>query len=338
MNREATRIEGNTLFGECHDIGKMQESEDGREWQWQWPKDIGNGYMYMIKLRPGLILGIGDFLLTENIEVSFDYAFSPVVLAFSLSGCMYYSLSTNEKTGNYHAYAPGRCIIAYFPEWRGVARPPVNHPVSCVEIYMDPVLFNSFMKGVHNQIPGNMRDLIGGNNEQIYYQETASSFACNAAIQQLLDCPYKGSLRKLYLESKTLELITHSMARFIIPSPATGKPQLRPHEIERIQYARELVGRDLQNPPKLLDLARTVGLPHSKLNSCFRELYGTTIFGYLREIRLNKARSFLDEGRMNVTEVAYAVGYSSLSHFAKAFKKQHGTAPGNYLKEVSSRW
>jgi transcriptional regulator GlxA family with amidase domain len=55
-------------------------------------------------------------------------------------------------------------------------------------------------------------------------------------------------------------------------------------------------------------------------------------------MRLNKAKALLDDGIMNVTEVAYAVGYSSLSHFAKSFKDYHGAAPGNYLREVSHRW
>ncbi len=101
---------------------------------------------------------------------------------------------------------------------------------------------------------------------------------------------------------------------------------------------KKLVGRDFQNPSRLLELARAVGLPHPKLNFCFREVYGTTVFRYLRELLLNKAKSLLDEGRMNVTEVAYEVGYSSLSHFAKSFKDYHGTAPGNYLRKVSHRW
>jgi AraC-like DNA-binding protein len=159
------------------------------------------------------------------------------------------------------------------------------------------------------------------------------------AIQQILDCPYQSPLKRLYLESKALELITHSMAQFIALEAALKKNfVLRPQDIESVHHAKKLVGRDFQNPPKLLDLARAVGLPHPKLNFCFREVYGTTVFGYLREMRLNKAKSLLDDGRMNVTEAAYSVGYSSLSHFAMAFKDHFGTAPGNYLRKVSHRW
>jgi AraC family transcriptional activator of pyochelin receptor len=77
-----------------------------------------------------------------------------------------------------------------------------------------------------------------------------------------------------------------------------------------------------------------VGLSHPKLNYGFREIYGSTIFGYLRELRLNKAKALLDDGTMNVTEVAYEVGYSSLSYFTKAFRDYFGTAPGSYLRST----
>jgi len=71
------------------------------------------------------------------------------------------------------------------------------------------------------------------------------------------------------------------MAQFIAPEAALKKNfVLRPQDIERVHHAKKLVGRDFQNPPKLLDLAKVVGLPHPKLNFCFREVYGTTVFGY----------------------------------------------------------
>ncbi len=103
-----------------------------------------------------------------------------------------------------------------------------------------------------------------------------------------------------------------------------------------MQSGSALFGRywngKFQNPPRLLDLAKAVGVSHPKLNSCFREAYGATIFEYLREVRLSRARSILEEGRMNVTEAAFEVGYSSLSHFAKAFREHFGAPPGNYLR------
>ncbi len=50
----------------------------------------------------------------------------------------------------------------------------------------------------------------------------------------------------------------------------------------------------------------------------------------IRNIRLKKAAELLKEGDLNVTQVTYEVGISSLSYFAKAFKEKFGVSPSDY--------
>jgi AraC-like DNA-binding protein len=65
----------------------------------------------------------------------------------------------------------------------------------------------------------------------------------------------------------------------------------------------------------------------SKLFRCFRMVYGMTPFEYLRNRRLETAMDLLMDGRMNVAQAAYAVGFSCPSYFTKAFKKYFGHLP-----------
>jgi AraC-like DNA-binding protein len=55
--------------------------------------------------------------------------------------------------------------------------------------------------------------------------------------------------------------------------------------------------------------------------------YGPDNLRYLRNLRLERAAELLRSGRSNVTEAALAVGYSSLSHFSKAFAEMSGVCP-----------
>ncbi|MEJ2157126.1 MAG: helix-turn-helix transcriptional regulator [Desulfobacteraceae bacterium] len=80
-------------------------------------------------------------------------------------------------------------------------------------------------------------------------------------------------------------------------------------------------------------MARAVGTTHTQLNRGFRRIYGTSVFGYLRKMRLEKARHLLEKGKMNVTEAAMAVGYNSLSSFSRAFSNHFGMKPMRYLKK-----
>lgn len=80
-----------------------------------------------------------------------------------------------------------------------------------------------------------------------------------------------------------------------------------------------------------MTLARQVGLNDFKLKLGFRQVFGTTVFGYLHEHRMEQAQLLLQERRMNVEEVARTVGYANRSSFA-AFRKKFGINPKYYTR------
>lgn len=335
MGSERAQIDADEIFGSFQDDWHLQNKKDGFETRWEWPMETGSGSIYMIKLRPGLSMGISDFRLMEKAPIRFSNINLPLIFNFGISGTMRTRIDQAEGCRDFFSFKPGFGSVNYLPHWNeGISLPMVT-TLKWIMIHMEPHLLETVVASNPEQIPAVLYEISTGAKEKSYCRILPMDASINMVIGQILDCPYQGFLKRLYLESKALELISHSLARQVLPETHKDKPfSLRPQEFERVAYARELVERDLQNPPKLLDLARTVGMPHTKLNYGFREVYGATIFDYLRQIRLKKARILLDQGRMNVSEVAYAVGYSSLSHFAKSFKDYHGTAPGNYMRKV----
>lgn len=138
---------------------------------------------------------------------------------------------------------------------------------------------------------------------------------------------------QLWYGAKVTELI--SLLFFAAEPVAEKAPELfcaRQKRIanERVEHARALLERDLENPPTLEMLAAEAGCGAFHLSRMFSQSTGQTIPQYLRDIRLEKAARLLREGRANVTEAATAVGYQSLSHFSKAFWEKFGCCPGLY--------
>lgn len=102
---------------------------------------------------------------------------------------------------------------------------------------------------------------------------------------------------------------------------------LKPKDIEKIHRARYILIFQQENPPSLLDLARQVGINDNKLKIGFRQVFGTTVFGYLHNHRMEIARQLLQDGKMRVAAVANAVGYANPGHFAAGFKRKFGVSP-----------
>ncbi|CAG7610643.1 HTH-type transcriptional activator RhaR [Paenibacillus solanacearum] len=106
-------------------------------------------------------------------------------------------------------------------------------------------------------------------------------------------------------------------------------------DMVKIRQAKDLMTNMMEDPPTLLQLSRMIGLNDFKLKQGFKEMFGTTVFAFLREIRLEKAYRLLQQGDMNVTETSLAVGYSNPSHFSEAFRSKYGINPGVFVRSCA---
>ncbi len=131
----------------------------------------------------------------------------------------------------------------------------------------------------------------------------------------------------LFLEAKDLELIALQLRQLACLLGETCPPRACSSQTENIIYAGEILKKKMTNPPTILDLAQRAGLNHNQLINGFRQIFGQTPFEYLRILRLERARELIVSRERNVTEAAYEVGYSSLSHFTKNFRQEFGITP-----------
>jgi AraC family transcriptional activator of pyochelin receptor len=153
-------------------------------------------------------------------------------------------------------------------------------------------------------------------------------------VQLILHCPFQGFTQRLYLESKVWELMALLMEDLRLHQDVgTVAPILKADDIERIHYASKILRRRLLNPPSLMELARAIGINDHKLKVGFRQVFGTTVFGYLHEQRMERSRQLLESGDLNVTAAAQAVGFASRGHFAAAFRRKYGVNPGVYARQ-----
>ena len=75
---------------------------------------------------------------------------------------------------------------------------------------------------------------------------------------------------------------------------------------------------------------------YHRLNFLFKSIHGMTISEYIRNKRIEKSKEMIADNVKSISQIAYEIGYSSISNYILAFKKVYQMTPGKYKKQIDS--
>ena len=102
---------------------------------------------------------------------------------------------------------------------------------------------------------------------------------------------------------------------------------------DRIETAKNYILKNISDSLTISTIASAVGTNDCYLKEGFKELYGTTVYGYLLDKKLEYALHKLEENQQMVKDISFEIGYENPSHFISAFKKKYGLTPKQYIKQ-----
>ncbi len=181
------------------------------------------------------------------------------------------------------------------------------------------------------EIQSTISEIKGWHTDRPFLVHKALHEPLTSLTAQILSCPFEGNSRHIYLGGKALELLALSIECIKDTLRTFHLSSLSPCDLERVERARTIMIQSLKKPPCADKLARAVGIHQKRLREIFRRSYGQTVTDYLQEYRLQHAFRLLSHTNLQVSEVAYEVGYSP-AHFSTAFKKRFGFNPGEVKK------
>jgi AraC-like DNA-binding protein len=100
----------------------------------------------------------------------------------------------------------------------------------------------------------------------------------------------------------------------------------------QIEKVLQFIGQHYAEPLYIETIAAAVGLGPTRLHALFRDAFGMSCLQYLRAYRISHAASLLCLPDARVTEIAFAVGFESLSHFNASFRHFQGMSPRDYIR------
>ena len=154
------------------------------------------------------------------------------------------------------------------------------------------------------------------------------------AIDALLNHTYTDTHANIFVNAQMQILLLYSMDCMLgDKEEATFSCKFLSNEADRdkIIKAREILLERIGEPITIKALSRKVAINECYLKKGFKEIFGTTIFDFYQSQRMEHAKYLLYEKGLSVTEVSHLLGYSSISHFSTAFKKQTGIKPCELL-------
>ena len=282
------------------------------------------GSMECLQLEPGMdvvMMDVAAGTIVDDQSVSIDLG-DRLLLRFFLRGTIDYRYNDQDLPTTHD----NTFLLAHSPDGSTVGHRVAGSHLQHICVYIDRKALNDFLQTDRTELQGLLGQFSRGEAEGLAFDGGTMPLALHEVVQQMWRCTFEGHTRRLYLKAKVLEVL----CTLIHVAEARTEPKairLSEGDIDKLENARVRLEANLKNPPTLRALAQEVGLNRNKLSQGFQQLFGATVAGYGREIRLSTAKELLKKGRLDVASVADLVGYSDSSSFIAAFKARFGVSP-----------
>jgi len=241
--------------------------------------------------------------------------------------CISGSITFNYNKGAYNLkLEEGKFLTLYNPEKHLTIDASAAKNSKVISVLIPIVEFHKLFSSSSSDIPFFENKSLN----QKHYSENLISNSILIVLNQIIKNDMDNSTRSLLYKAKIYELFSLIFKK-TKEIDLDQCPFLKNDEnLKKIAKAKDVILKDIKNPPSLIELSKTIDLSLKNLKKGFKEIYGKPVYKYLFDFKMERAKQLLSNGNLNVNEVSYDLGYSSSSHFIAAFKKKYGITPRTY--------
>jgi len=292
---------------------------------------FGKGFVERISLRQGVDICI----LTMELMRDLEFVCQMEETCFEILYCVRGQASYGDyEKGNKNTIQRNECDCWINEGGRNWLRFPGGVPWKSVSVSYGEGFIESFLEMASEQHDTERMKTALHSYHKRNERRYASSPDIELVFGQILNCSLQGIARLLYLESKAVEMFSLFIQNeLVLQEPRRYRIYLSREDRLKLDRARNIIVDNMLNPLSISELSRELDLNTYKLKVGFKEMWGSTVFGYLRDMRMEKARFLLTGGRKSIIEVAQEVGYSNPSHFTAAFRRKYGINPHEYANQ-----
>lgn len=118
------------------------------------------------------------------------------------------------------------------------------------------------------------------------------------------------------------------------PQKSVSSTLMNERDCSFVSKLNELIEENIENQFfSISDITKVLNVSRTLLHVKCKKLINVSVTDYIRERRMHKAKALLSAGH-NISETAYAVGFSDPGYFSKVFKKQFNISPSDFIKNL----
>lgn len=287
-------------------------------------KDVtGDGTMNCYRVFPGIDLLYNDF----HMQSCFS-KFRPKVDMIGIDHCREGRIEWEFKNGSFMYMEEGDLQIDMKKNHTNRFGFPLNHYHGItIAIYIDEAV-----KTLETVFDGYSVDL-QALKEKFCLSEKPFIMRAEASIKHIFSELYTvpDKIRLSYYKIKILELLLF-LSAVDIPAAGENRPYFPKNQVETVKEIMKYMTENLEKHFTLEELSAKFHMPLTTMKTCFKGIYGTSVYAFMRSYRIQKAALMIRENKENITVIAGKVGYNNPSKFSAAFKEITGATPLKYQK------
>ena len=203
-------------------------------------------------------------------------------------------------------------------------------PLNVVQISMDKDFFSSLI-GVEDKWSESIIRKIEKREPFVGAQSSPSvTPVMSHLIGSLRSEEGQGGIANLRRQSIVLELLALQLEQFKLLDDNSTTIEFSLHDQEKLRALRSYLQQHFLEELSLTGLSRISTLNEFKLKKGFRSLFNTSVFGYVKQLRMDYAVRLIRDDKKTIDEVAALLGYEYSNHFSRAFKKHYGANPSSF--------
>lgn len=282
---------------------------------------IGTGVLEIFEFS-GVQLITYDIVLLDDLKIHGDFKLNVLEMSFLMDGTKIIGVIDRDED---IILEHQECYLLYLSKLRGSVKYRGKAPLKEVKIRLSTDFINKYKL----QEEYDLSNAYAIPNKDSKFIKPFCSKS-QMLLAEILSDTRIGLLKRLFLESKILELLLLQIDRTNSIEPPTGGVHDR--LVKKLYKVQHLISTDLTQQYSIKQLARTIGINDFVLKKEFKQLFGQTVFEYAMEQRLVTAKNLLLHSKKPIYEIAEIVGYKNSTHFSAAFKKIEGVTPKNFRK------